>query len=310
MPHRYWRLAGLLFSCLLVSVFAAACRTIAPTPTPTPAPTLSPAEIEATAEAVAEEIAAAYPLAATAWELEYFGPAKTSTAPLSDTRVSVTYFWDRYMGYDGCNWFLGVYSTDTGGELHMMQPLKTRDICEPEEVYEQSLYFAGALLNATAYAHEGEQLIISTTNDQKLLALSPATPAPMLSTEWDVKLWGSDDRAQWYPVFPTSNTSITFGKDGQASGSGGCNNYTVTYQGDLQIEKVMTATDTYAELPTLVFGPVAAQISACDEPQSIMEQEQAFFISLGSTAYYFKLGGMLMLMDANGVPLLMLAASS
>ena len=310
MAQSRWRFAGLLFSCLLVSAFVTACAGGEPASTPTPAATLSPAEIEATAEAVAEEIAAAYPLAATAWELDYFGPAATSTALLPDTRASVNYFWDRYMGFDGCNWFLGVYSADTEGNLQMMEPLSTRDICEPEEAYEQSIYFAGALLNATNYAREGEQLVISTTGNQQLLALSPAKPLPMFGTEWGVKLWWDAKQDQWYPIIPTSTTTIIFGKDGQASGSGGCNSYTVPYEGDLQIEKVLEATDTYAELPTLTFGPVAAQMMACDQPENIMEQEQAFFVTLGSTAYYFKLGGMLMLVNAEGTPLIVLAVNN
>ena len=90
---------------------------------------------------------------------------------------------------------------------------------------------------------------------------------------------------------------------------GGCNGYTVSYTGDLQIEKVIEAMDTYAELPTLTFGPVASSMSSCDEPENIMDQEQSFFVALGSTAYYLKLGGMLILLNAEGVPMLMLAAN-
>jgi hypothetical protein len=38
-----------------------------------------------------------------------------------------------------------------------------------------------------------------------------------------------------------------------------------------------------------------------------MDQEQGFFAALGSVAYDFKVGGMMML-DAGGVPLVMFAA--
>jgi heat shock protein HslJ len=70
----------------------------------------------------------------------------------------------------------------------------------------------------------------------------------------------------------------------------------------------MEATDTYAELPALTFGPVTAQMAACSKPQGIMDQEQGYFVTLSSTAYYFKLGGLLMLLDAEGTPLLVFAA--
>jgi heat shock protein HslJ len=71
---------------------------------------------------------------------------------------------------------------------------------------------------------------------------------------------------------------------------------------------VMEATDTYAELPTLTFGPIASQMVACAEPEGIMDQEQGYFTVLSSVAYYFKLGGMLMLLDAEGNPLLLFSA--
>lgn len=308
MLHPYWRLIRLTLVCLVLVGLLAACG--AAQTTPTPAATPNPTEVKATADAMAQEIATDYPLAATSWDLDSFGPPITSAPLLPDTRASVTYFWDRYVGYDGCNWFLGVYSATSDGELHMMEPLSSRAVCEPEDAYEQSLYFDGALLSATSYAHDGEQLTISTTGNQQLLTLSPASVLPMLGTQWDVKLWWDAKLDQWYPVIPTSTTTITFGKDGQAAGSGGCNNFTVSYEGDLQIEKVMEATDTYAELPALTFGPVSAQMAACTTPESIMEQEQAFFVALDSTAYYFKLGGMLLLLDAQGNPLIALAASS
>ncbi len=190
----------------------------------------------------------------------------------------------------------------------MMTPSSTPTICEPEELYEQSATFGLSLLNVTEYSIEGEQLIANTVEDQRMLTFNPATPVPMPGTEWELKLWWLADREQWNPVIPRSMTTITFGEDGEASGLGGCNRYKVSFTGDLQIEKVMEATDTYAELPTLTFGPVAAQMAACAEPEGIMDQEQGFFISLNSVAYYFKLGGMMLMLDAEGTPLLMFAA--
>lgn len=295
-----WRSIWLTFVFVALLIFAAGCRAAAPAPTPAAAP--------ATAEAAAEKLAASYPLAATAWDLDYFGPPEERVPMLPDTRASVIYFWDRYAGFDGCNWFLGVYEADSEGELRMMTPSRTPDVCGPEELYNQaSLYFT-AITNVTAYLREGEQLIASSVDDQRLLTYNPAKPMPMPGTEWVLKFWWSADDEQWYPVLPTSVTAITFGADGEASGSGGCNSYTVSYEGDLQIEKVMEATATYAELPTLTFGPVASQKAACAEPQGIMDQEQGFYSTLGAAAYYFKIGGMLMLLDAKGTPLLVFAA--
>ena len=70
----------------------------------------------------------------------------------------------------------------------------------------------------------------------------------------------------------------------------------------------MEATDTYAELPVLTFGPITAQMAECTEPDGIMDQEQGYFTALDSVAYYFKLGGMQMMLDAEGTPLLLFGA--
>jgi heat shock protein HslJ len=51
-------------------------------------------------------------------------------------------------------------------------------------------------------------------------------------------------------------------------------------------------------------------MAACSEPEGIMEQEQSYFVALNTVAYYFKLGGVLMLLDAEGAPLLVFAARS
>jgi heat shock protein HslJ len=297
----------LLFLCVVLLALLGGCR--AAESTPTPANTPSPAEAKATTDARAEAVVAAFPLAATAWELDHFGSPEDQTPLLPDTRASVFYFWDRYVGFDGCNWFLGVYEADQAGGLTMQTPGHTRAVCEDEDLQQQSSTYFSALLLTTNYSIEGEQLIASS-NGQPMLTFSAAQPAPMPGTEWELKLWWWADRQLWNTVLPFSSTTITFGLDGEASGSGGCNNYTVPVEGDLQIEKVMEATDTYAELPTLRFGPITAETAACTEPAGIMDQEQAYFATLDSTAYYFKLGGMLMLLDEQGVPLLVFAARS
>jgi heat shock protein HslJ len=302
MVQKTWRSIRLTFVVAVLLALAVGCGTAAPAPTP------GPVEAEATAEAAAQEFVAAYPLAATAWDLDYFGPSEKPLPMVPNTRATVLYFWDRYAGFDGCNWFLGAYSATTGGELRMQTPARTINQCGPEELEQQSLLYISSLQNVTEYRREGQQLIANTVDDQRLLTYNPAKPVPMLGTEWALTLWWFADDLLWMPVVPTSMTTITFGQGGQASGSGGCNNYSVSYEGDLQIEKVIEATDTYAELPTLTFGPVTAQFVACAEPEDIMDQEQAYFTALGSVAYYFKLGGMLMMLDAEGTPLVVLGA--
>ena len=94
----------------------------------------------------------------------------------------------------------------------------------------------------TEYEIEEEQLLAYTVEDQRMLTYDAAKPVPMLGPRWELKFWWHTEEEHWPPVVPAVTTSITFVEGGEASGSGGCNDYTVAYEGDLQIEKVMEAT--------------------------------------------------------------------
>ena len=137
---------------------------------------------------------------------------------LPDTRVTVVYFWEEYAGFDGCNWFHGVYSATTGGELRMQMPASTRNYCGPEELHEQSALYVSSLQNVTEYRLEGEQLIANTVDDQRLLTHNTATPVKMLGTEWGLAFWWLADSERWSPVVPASMTTIIFGEGGEAAG--------------------------------------------------------------------------------------------
>ena len=304
MVQKTWRSMWLTFVVVVLLALAAGCGTAEGEPT------AKPAQAEATAQVAVEEVVAAYPLAATAWDLDYFGPSEAPVPVLPNTRVTLVFFWDRYAGFDGCNWFLGAYTTTPEGELLLNAPSRTlyANQCEPAETYEQAAKYAASLLNVIEYQVEGEQLIANAVADQRLLTYNPAEPVPMPGTEWRLAFYWQPDLRQFNPAVSGSTTTIAFGAGNEASGSGGCNNYTVSYEGDLLVEKVMEATDTYADLPPLTFGPVAAQLAECAEPEGIMIQEQAYFTTLDSVAYYFKLGGMLMMLDGEGIPLLLFSA--
>ena len=83
-------------------------------------------------------------------------------------------------------------------------------------------------------------------------------------------------------------------EDGEISGSAGCNSYFGAY--------------TIEGADGLAFSGIGSTLMACLEPEGIMDQEQAYFTALGSVAYYFKLGSMLMMLDAEATPLLVFGA--
>ena len=82
---------------------------------------------------------------------------------------------------------------------------------------------------------------------------------------------------------------ITFTAEGQAHGSGGCNNFTGGYR---------------LEGATLALGPLASTKKAC--PPAIMNQEASFHEALGATRGYRFENGLLFLLDAQGAPVMRL----
>lgn len=106
-----------------------------------------------------------------------------------------------------------------------------------------------------------------------------ADPAQLEGT-WNLKaLGGTSDLKDADPAIATS---IAFkAKDSSASGSGGVNSFSTTY--------------VAAEDGSLSFGPIAGTMKA-GEPAA-MEQEQAFFDALASTANFEFNGSDLVLSD-------------
>lgn len=301
MTRKHSRSLLLLTFLALALVALAACGGADPTPTP------SAAEVAATVEVAADEVADAAQLKVSAWDLEYFGPAEQPYPMLPDTRATIAYFLDRYAGFDGCNWFLGVYETDGDGTLRNYTPSETINTCA-QELNDQSALFATSLLNVTNFAIADGKLIESTVEDQRLLTFNPAEVIPVPGTTWQLKFWWSEGAEEIAPAVPESNTFIVFGEDGTATGNGGCNDFSVAYTGDLQFVVAMQSGDTEAELPALTFGDVTYNPTTCDSPENIMQQEQGFLAQLGEVAYYFRLGGMLLLLDAEQAPIMMMGA--
>jgi len=243
---------------------------------------------ESPQEAVEEKVSQ-LSLAGTAWELESFGGPDDTIPVLPDTRPTVNYLVERYAGSGGCNWYLGVYSTD-GSSLRMQMPAQTRLICESQEVMEQEGTFVGALLNVTEYKIEGDKLVAYTVEDQRMLTLVPAQPAPFEGTTWDLKFIYNGK--EWQPVIP--GTTVTAQVEGdQMSGSAGCNNYqtTVAIEGE-----------------TLTIGTVVSTRKACAEPEGVMDQETLYVSTLSSVTGYQAAGYALALLDADGQAILVFGA--
>jgi heat shock protein HslJ len=89
-------------------------------------------------------------------------------------------------------------------------------------------------------------------------------------------------------VLPGTEITATF-RDGQVSGSAGCNDYTAGY--------VLAGS-------ALRVSPAAATQAFCPEPPGVMDQEAAYLQALGRVARYDLTGDDLTLRDAAGAVLL------
>lgn len=114
---------------------------------------------------------------------------------------------------------------------------------------------------------------------------------PAASTLEDV-LWGViallNAEGQQVNVLEGSQLTAEF-KDGNVSGTGGCNNYSgaALVKGD-----------------NLAIGPLASTMMFCMQPEGVMDQESNFLANMQNAATYKVAGGKLEIFDAEGTLLL------
>ena len=121
----------------------------------------------------------------------------------------------------------------------------------------------GSYKASKAYALQEGQLVELGEEDQDLVRISGAD---LEGTSWTLVELNYDQ-----PVQADAEVTISF-RQGQLSGSGGCNNYTASFSLGEDNPFVMTA------------GPVAATKMACPDP--ILDQETAYFAALGSVSQW------------------------
>ena len=168
------------------------------------------------------------------------------------------------MGSDGCNRYTAPY-TSREGALEVSPGAMTRMAC-PDDRMQQADAFISALMGAKRYRVGGGKLDL-LGSDGAVLATLAKQARDLAGTSW--KATGiNNGKGGVVSVASGSTVSLTFGTDGRASGSAGCNNFTAGYTVDGS---------------SLRFGPAAATRKMCPEA-GVMEQEAAFLKALESVA--------------------------
>ena len=204
-----------------------------------------------------------------------------------DARVDITFDGSQAHGSSGCNSYGGGYEANAGsGELTFGDLASTAMACGDDRLMELESAYLAALGDVTGYQVVGAQAGLQLTGGKAALTFQPeASPvdAPLEGTTWVLASIGSPSTDAVSSTVAGTRVTLKM-TDGNASGSGGCNRYSATY-------------DT-GDARSLSFGPISSTMKACEQPVS--DQEQAFFEALGNVATYGIEGDALMLDDGNG----------
>lgn len=112
-----------------------------------------------------------------------------------------------------------------------------------------------------------QRLLLAIILVTAVAACAPAdteTENPLENTGWTLKAFGPAGAE--VPIIEESNITLTFGPDEQASGFGGCNNFTTSYE-------VLNG--------SIEFGDIASTLVACDL-ETFTDQEDKYLSALRS----------------------------
>lgn len=218
------------------------------------------------------------------WRLvEYQGDSGEMTAVLDRTTIEIEFLGTEFGGTAGCNRYFGTYSLGEANELIVGSEIGSTQMACPPEVMEQEQRYL-ALLGQVAMATRVEgHLSLQDAESTILLKFEATESATLENTDWQA-LGINNGKGGVVSTATTSMSTAVF-SEGQLSGSGGCNQFTATYETDG---------------PQITIGPAAATRMLCDEPEGIMDQEQQYFEALERARTFSLTPEKLELRDENG----------
>ena len=187
-------------------------------------------------------------------------------------------------GNGGCNSYGAPYGRD--GDALTFGAIEATEMYCPDASDLESAYFAN-LAEVTSGFSTGGTLVMTGTDGDPILEFETAATGPMPTDgveglAWQLESLVLPDGTELTPIPDEVVASIAL-EEGQATGSGGCNGFSASYQLDGA---------------TLSFGDVLSTRMACPEP--VMGVEYALFAQLGHVASWSSDGGSFTLYDATG----------
>lgn len=227
-------------------------------------------------------------LIGSVWILTDLGGAR----PLPGTTVFLIFNEDGSVnGSDGCNNIGRTYEVD-GNTISFSEMGPTTLMACPETTNAQAMAFQTALDNSAEFAVSEGELILKDAGGATLATFREQDQS-LEGTSWIVSRY-NNGTGGFTSVMLDTEITITFGEDGNATGSDGCNNYSRPYETDGSTIKL---DETFANT-----------MMAC--PGSIETQATAYQQALGNATTYEIIGDTLTLFDADGTRMVAFVSAS
>jgi heat shock protein HslJ len=133
--------------------------------------------------------------------------------------------------------------------------------------------FLELLLASHTMERDGNRLVLTGADGGRMTFEEPRAVV-LPGTSWLVRAY-NNGKGGVVSILHGSRLTAQFSEDRQIRGSGGCNNYSATYE---------TSEDR------ITIGSARSTRKACQEPKGVMEQEAAFLVAL-PTAHSFRFRG-------------------
>ena len=220
------------------------------------------------------------------WKADsYRNGAGETVNTLPDTRVTAQFRDGQLNGNASCNNYFGNYTID-GQNIQISEQMgMTQQLCNPPEVAQQEGEYLSALLSSRTFKVENEQAIMSDADGNVVVTFSLLKPVPLTDTNWTVLRY-NNGRGGVTSVIRDTEITALFTTDGRLTGSGGCNNYSATYEvngNNITIQPDMAMT-----------------MMACPEPQGVEQQEREYLGAIAQATTFSIVDNELELRNSEG----------
>jgi heat shock protein HslJ/uncharacterized membrane protein len=189
-------------------------------------------------------------------------PGQTLPAEKGRNAVTVNFAAGSVHGFSGCNQFSGSYILD--GERLVLGTLGGTMMACPEPAMSVESLFLKSFTGTLHILVAGNDLTLTPENGGDALRFLRQEPPRLEGVEWEVTGYNNGRQAVVSPMVGTRLTLMF--KDGQVSGSSGCNSFRGSF--------------TVAENALTIHHPLAATRRACED--AVMVQEQEFLNAIHS----------------------------